>query len=52
MIPPAVGYLHGNCGGCHQNTDNLLARAKVPADVCQKCHAAVATAYLAEQLKG
>jgi predicted CXXCH cytochrome family protein len=38
-------YAENNCGGCHLNTDNLLARAKVPADVCQKCHAAVATAF-------
>jgi predicted CXXCH cytochrome family protein len=38
-------YAEQNCGGCHQNTDNILARAKVPEDVCQKCHAAVATAY-------
>ncbi len=38
-------YAENNCGGCHQNTDNILARARVPADACLKCHANVLNQY-------
>ena len=38
-------YAQQKCDACHQNTQDIFARAKVRADVCGDCHPNVATQY-------
>jgi predicted CXXCH cytochrome family protein len=50
---PAAGpptYLHkpyadNNCGACHENTNDIFARAKVRQGICVECHGAALVEY-------
>jgi predicted CXXCH cytochrome family protein len=34
-------FADNQCDDCHENTEDIFARAKVPKDVCLKCHGGV-----------
>lgn len=38
-------FLENKCDACHQNTDDIFARAKVRKDICIDCHASVQTQH-------